>query len=85
MKRMFIYPEFHRKGIGQALAEAVIREATTIGYRVMRLDTSVRQHEAQRLYQHVGFRVSAPYYDLPPDLEQWLLFMELELPPTAEL
>jgi GNAT superfamily N-acetyltransferase len=85
MKRMFIYPEFHRNGIGQALAEAVIREATTIGYRVMRLDTSVRQHEAQRLYQRVGFRAGAPYYDLPPDMKQWLVFMELELPPTGGL
>jgi len=85
MKRMFIYPEFHGRGIGQALAEAVIREATIIGYRVMRLDTSVRQHEAQRLYQRVGFRVSAPYYHLPRDLEQWLVFMELELPATDEL
>jgi hypothetical protein len=33
----------------------------------------------------VGFRVGAPYYDLPPDMKQWLVFMELELPPTGEL
>ena len=45
----------------------------------MRLDTSVRQAEAQGLYGRYGFRPIAPYYELPEDLRGWLVFMELEL------
>ena len=31
MKRMFVYPEFHGKGIGYALAKAIIDEAKKMG------------------------------------------------------
>ena len=79
MKRMFVYPEFHGKGIGRALAERLIQEAREIGYRSMLLDTSFRQTEAQNLYRKMGFRPIAPYYDLPEDLEDWLVFMALKL------
>jgi GNAT superfamily N-acetyltransferase len=56
MKRMFVYPEFHGKGIGYALAKAIIDEAKKIGYSSMKLDTSIRQIEAQNLYQGFGFK-----------------------------
>lgn len=49
MKRMFVYVQFHGKGVGRALAEAIINEAKTLGYRTMRLDTSNRQNEAKGL------------------------------------
>lgn len=79
MKRMFVYPERQGQGVGRALAEAVIRDARAIGYRTMLLDTSIRQAEAQALYRRMGFRDIAPYYDLPEDLRNWLVFMELPL------
>ena len=79
MKRMFVAPPYQGKGLGRALAEAIIAEAKTIGYTTMRLDTSVRQLEARGLYQSVGFSEIAPYYDLPPTLQAWLIFMELQL------
>jgi putative acetyltransferase len=79
MKRMFVYPQFHGKGVGRALAEAVLGEARSIGYRSMLLDTSVRQSEAIALYRRLGFRDIEPYYELPPDLRNWLVFMELRL------
>jgi putative acetyltransferase len=79
MKRMFVYPQFHGRGLGKALANAVVQAGRDAGYRVMRLDTSIRQTEAQRLYESIGFRYSEPYYDLPDDLRTWLVFMELEL------
>jgi GNAT superfamily N-acetyltransferase len=49
MKRMFVYVQFHGKGVGRALAEAIINEAKTLGYQTMRLDTSNRQNEAKGL------------------------------------
>lgn len=79
MKRMFVHTQFHGKGVGRALAKALIAEARTIGYWSMRLDTSVRQVEAQGLYQSMGFKRTDPYYDLPKRLENWLVFMELKL------
>ena len=79
MKRMFVYPEFHGKRIGWALAKAIIDEAKKIGYSSMKLDTSMRQVEAQKLYQSFGFKNTEPYYDLPEKLKNWLVFMELKL------
>ena len=79
MKRMFLYPRFQGKGIGRALGEAIIREARDIGYSVVRLNTSLRQTEAQALYRKLGFRTTAPYYELAPALREWLVFMELPL------
>lgn len=79
MKRMFVYPRFHGRGIGRALGQAIIREAREAGYSVMRLDTSIRQLEAQRLYASLGFRPVSAYYSLAPELREWLVFMELAL------
>jgi len=79
MKRMFVYPEFHGKGIGYALAKAIIDEAKKIGYSSMKLDTSIRQIEAQKLYQGFGFKNIEAYYELPDKQKNWLVFMELRL------
>ena len=79
MKRMFVYPEFHGKGIGYALAKVIIDEAKKIGYSTMKLDTSIRQIEAKNLYQGFGFKNTEAYYELPEKLKNWLVFMELKL------
>ena len=79
MKRMFVYPQFQGKGVGRALAETLIQEARTIGYTSMLLDTSFRQAEAQGLYQSLGFKKIEPYYELPEELKNWLVFMKLKL------
>jgi ribosomal protein S18 acetylase RimI-like enzyme len=62
-----------------ALGESIIRDARAAGYAIIRLDTSVRQIEAQTLYAKLGFRRSAPYYELPAALRDWLVFLELRL------
>jgi GNAT superfamily N-acetyltransferase len=79
MKRMFVYPDQQGRGVGRALAEAIVRDARAIGYRRMLLDTSFRQAEALALYRRIGFRDIAPYYDLPDALRSWLVFMEMSL------
>jgi len=79
MKRMFVYPEFQGKGIGYALAKVIIDEARKIGYSTMKLDTSIRQIEAQKLYQGFGFKNIEVYYELPDKQKNWLVFMELRL------
>lgn len=79
MKRMFVYTQFQGKGVGRALAKVLVEQAKEAGYSRMRLDTGIKQIEAQTLYRSLGFAEIAPYYPVPGDLEGWLVFMELKL------
>lgn len=79
MKRMFVPPALQGRGVGRALARRLLEEARAIGYHAIRLDTSVRQAEALALYRRLGFEPIEPYHPLPPDLRDWLVFMELRL------
>jgi GNAT superfamily N-acetyltransferase len=78
MKRMFVDEAYQGKGIGRALAQELIREAKNMGYTIMKLNTGVRQIEALKLYESLGFKRTAPYYTLPEKLQEWLVFMELK-------
>ena len=79
MKRMFVSAEARGKGVGQLLVERLIGDARRAGHGIMRLDTSMHQHEAMALYEKMGFRRIAAYYDVPDDLRDWLRFYELKL------
>jgi len=79
MKRLFVAEKFQGLGIGRRLALAIIEEARRLGYTKMLLDTSFRQVEAQRLYESIGFVACAPYYEMPEEVRNWLVFMELIL------
>jgi GNAT superfamily N-acetyltransferase len=79
MKRMFVAAEARGKGVGRLLVERLISDARSVGHRIMRLDTSMHQHEAMALYEKMGFRRIAAYYDVPEDLRDWLRFYELRL------
>jgi GNAT superfamily N-acetyltransferase len=79
MKCMFVPPALQGRGVGGALARRLLEEARALGYRAMRLDTSVRQAEALALYRRLGFEPIEPYDAPPPDLRDGLVFMELRL------
>jgi ribosomal protein S18 acetylase RimI-like enzyme len=89
MKRMYVRPEHRGKGVGRTLGEQIIREAESRGYHLMRLDTANSMKAAQALYSSLGFKPTQQYYDLPPDIANRAVFMELYLqcsaPPSAQI
>jgi putative acetyltransferase len=77
MKRLYLRPAFRGKGLGGALADRIIAEARTIGYKCMRLDTvGPVMKDAVAMYRKIGFVEIEPYCDNPMP---GTLYMELTL------
>jgi ribosomal protein S18 acetylase RimI-like enzyme len=77
MKRLYLRPQLRGRGVGRALAEAVIAEARSIGYRKMRLDTVAPvMPNAVAMYRRLGFVEIEPYR---PNPIAGALYMELAL------
>ncbi|MFN6498683.1 MAG: GNAT family N-acetyltransferase [Nostoc sp. DedQUE01] len=82
IKRMYVKPQFRQKGIGRALLQAIINEATDIGYSKLRLDTAPYAKEAHALYRAFGFYNIEPYLEkteIPLEYRANWIFMELIL------
>lgn len=65
MKRLYVDPAGRGHQIGRKLAEKVINEAKTIGYRQMLLDTLPFMESAIHLYESLGFKKIEAYYSTP--------------------
>ena len=77
MKRLYVRPAFRGKGLGRALAEAVVNQACAMGYSFIRLDTvEPVMKDAVALYRRMGFQEIAPYCANPMP---GALYMELKL------
>ena len=74
MKRLYVRPECRGRGIGKALAKAVIEQAKVIGYSSIRIDTF--DDTAKALYSSLGFKEIEPYRYNPIE---GVKFMELKL------
>jgi putative acetyltransferase len=65
MKRLYVKPEFRGLHLGRKLADKLIEEAESIGYKKMRLDTVPAMQTAQKLYTSIGFYEIKPYRHNP--------------------
>lgn len=77
MKRLYVRPQFRRKGLGRALAERIIADARQLGCKKLRLDTvEPRMQAAVLMYRQLGFGEIASYRENPIE---GALYMELKL------
>jgi GNAT superfamily N-acetyltransferase len=75
MKRLYVRPGFRGGKLGRELAERVVHEARSLGYRRLRLDTHPPTMQAAvRMYRSFGFQEITP-----SDPIAELLYMELQL------
>ena len=66
IRRMYVAPDHRGGGLSRRVLEALEGEARGLGYRRVRLETGVHQHEALGLYRSSGFEEIpryGPYVD----------------------
>ena len=77
MKRLYVRPEARGHALGRVLVERLIKEARTIGYKRMRLDTvEPIMTKAVLLYRDMGFEEIVAYRENPME---GTLYFELKL------
>jgi GNAT superfamily N-acetyltransferase len=65
MKRLYVAPSYRGKGIGQAVAKALIARARQLAYTTMLLDTLPSMAAAQHIYFGLGFTPTSSYRHNP--------------------
>jgi len=76
LKRMYIKPNYRRKGIGQEMMNILCTRAKLNGYSLMRLDTLDSMTPAIKLYSNNGFHTINAYYHNP---NEGVVYMEKAL------
>lgn len=69
VKRLWLLPEYHGRGLGYRMMQALITEARARGYTTLRLETSpAYQQRAYDFYHQLGFYDIPRYGDDPDDV-----------------
>ena len=81
IKRLYVTPLGRGTGVGKALAQAIVAQATELGYSEMRLDTLPSMTAAVGLYHSLGFVDILAYYATPLEGTR---FLSLSLKPDQK-
>ncbi|MFM7709905.1 MAG: GNAT family N-acetyltransferase [Ferruginibacter sp.] len=65
LKRMYVNPDYRRRGLAQQLMEVSLKFAKQAGYQIVRLDTLCTMIPAMTLYRKNGFMEISAYYHNP--------------------
>lgn len=81
IKRMYVRPGNRKRGLGRALVNQLLTEATQIGYERIRLDSARFMKEAHHLYRTMGFSEIEAYEgsEIPQEFQKHWIFLEMEL------
>src|SRR5919202_6311531 len=81
IKRMYVRPQYRRKGVGRALVAGLIDDARQMGCHTLRLDSARFMQDAQALYRSFGCSLIPPSAEseIPEAFRAHWVFMELPL------
>ncbi len=65
VKRLYVKPTHRRQGLSKILVERIIRDASSLGYKRLVLDTLNTMTPAMNLYRSLGFVETEAYYPNP--------------------
>jgi len=67
IKRMYVPPAWRGRGIAKQLLSHIEAHTRSHGYRTLRLETGIHQHEALALYEWFGFVRIPPFGEYTSD------------------
>jgi ribosomal protein S18 acetylase RimI-like enzyme len=81
IKRMYVRPEYRRRGIGRALLNKLLDKGMELGFTKVVLDTGRFMTVAQSLYRSAGFVEREAYAEseVPSEFRRFWVFMEKDL------
>ncbi len=79
VRRLFVQPSARGLGVGTALVESCLQHAKEDGNRSIRLTSARFFVAALKLYHKAGFRTCDAYYEMPPEIRKYAVFMERSL------
>ncbi len=81
IKRMYIKPEYRKKGYGKAMLNKLLEKGKEFGFSTVRLDTGKFMVAAQYVYRSAGFeeRDKYPETEVPPLFQPFWLYFEKSL------
>ena len=67
VKRVFVAEQARGRGLSKIIMAALEDHLRTIGIRIARLETGIKQPEAIGLYRKLGYTVRGPFGNYQPD------------------